>query len=901
MNNRPIAQFVFTGLIAALLLVTTTPVEAGKLIADRADATMRTDGRVQQAGNWTVRAGENTSPSAGCVILPFQLPDISIPGKPFETASLRVQLASFSGRPQAFALDLYGLKRIADKPDVLSEDYFAGKRDASAVLIQDDYMTAATPVRSKTVPYVGTTSDADQVLATFLREQWDDGKNAGKFIFLRLSPDVYPMPKGNHAYHIVASNAAMDREKPTINFTGDGEDAANASLQIPAGSDGKLLIQSNQVHPRGFAKINQPDAQTVEMTFDNPQQGSGIRITPANYAPSWDLANWKILSVDIQNKSQSVQMRLLMEIAAKGQTKTQYSNTGIALNPGEKQTLKMLIPHDWKYDIPKDGPRGPRTVNSSQVTDVSFFVQWPFEHAKSDLVNCVISNLHVEENITPTTSLAKENFYPFIDEYGQYIHEDWPGKIHSPADLKKAHQQETKELAQAKRPAQWNKYGSWIDGPKRKATGSFRTEKVDGKWYFVDPDGYLFWSHGVDVLSRYNDGMKVDGRENWYAKVPKDTKSFYPTDGNLAIKYGTEDYHAQYYANLDRRLEHWGFNSIGNWSRHELIAQGNTPYTLQITDYSWSMPRIKGTDVKFYDVWDQRYANHIRTLIPDQIKKNPVMEKSLTDPMCIGYFIDNELNFGNRGRQVLVDGILKSPAKQAAKITFVDDLKIKYLTIDKLNDVWQTHYTDWTQMLESTDVPTSEGYRADSDVFFRKTVERYFQLNRDAIKAIAPHRLYLGCRFISTDAPRPILAQMSAKYCDVLTVNVYAHSTANFPLDDMPDMPVLIGEFHFGAKFVEGRGMFSDGLSHTGITQADRAYAYTRFVQGALVHPNIVGTHWFQYRDQPLTGRGDGEAYQIGFVDVVDTPYKEMCNASRIVGQSMYTYRAKGKLEQSMD
>ena len=94
MNNRPIAQFVFTGLFAALLLVTTSSVHAGKLIADRADATMRTDGRVQQADNWTVRAGENTSPSAGCVILPFQLPDISIAGKPFETASLRVQLAS---------------------------------------------------------------------------------------------------------------------------------------------------------------------------------------------------------------------------------------------------------------------------------------------------------------------------------------------------------------------------------------------------------------------------------------------------------------------------------------------------------------------------------------------------------------------------------------------------------------------------------------------------------------------------------------------------------------------------------------------------------------------------------------------------------------------------------------
>ena len=42
-----------------------------------------------------------------------------------------------------------------------------------------------------------------------------------------------------------------------------------------------------------------------------------------------------------------------------------------------------------------------------------------------------------------------------------------------------------------------------------------------------------------------------------------------------------------------------------------------------------------------------------------------------------------------------------------------------------------------------------------------------------------------------------------------------------------------------------------------------------------LGNPLIVGTHWFQYGDQATTGRGDGENYQIGFVDVCDTPYAE--------------------------
>lgn len=59
-------------------------------------------------------------------------------------------------------------------------------------------------------------------------------------------------------------------------------------------------------------------------------------------------------------------------------------------------------------------------------------------------------------------------------------------------------------------------------------------------------------------------------------------------------------------------------------------------------------------------------------------------------------------------------------------------------------------------------------------------------------------------------------------------------------------------------------------------------------IEDALNHPNIVGAHWFQFRDQAVTGRGDGEDYQIGFLDICDTPYWETINACREVGYRMY-------------
>ena len=86
-------------------------------------------------------------------------------------------------------------------------------------------------------------------------------------------------------------------------------------------------------------------------------------------------------------------------------------------------------------------------------------------------------------------------------------------------------------------------------------------------------------------------------------------------------------------------------------------------------------------------------------------------------------------------------------------------------------------------------------------------------------------------------------------------------------------------------------------MLHTGLVetsdQAARATAYRNYVRGALANPAIVGTHWFQFCDQAVTGRGDGENYQIGLLDVCDTPYAETIEACREIGAEMYRHRWK--------
>ena len=203
-----------------------------------------------------------------------------------------------------------------------------------------------------------------------------------------------------------------------------------------------------------------------------------------------------------------------------------------------------------------------------------------------------------------------------------------------------------------------------------------------------------------------------------------------------------------------------------------------------------------------------------------------------------------------------------------------NDLKKKYETIDALNQAWGQQHASWQALLQHTVPPDRQRARDDLAAFYTKLAEQYFRTCRDVVKEFDPQGLYLGCRFAWANE-RAVRA--AAKYCDIVSFNRYARTVSDLRLPDGLDRPMIIGEFHFGA--------LDRGMLHTGLVpvedQQQRAEAYQHYVRGALKHPAIVGTHWFQYADQATTGRGDGENYQIGFIDICDRPYPETITAAR--------------------
>lgn len=505
-----------------------------------------------------------------------------------------------------------------------------------------------------------------------------------------------------------------------------------------------------------------------------------------------------------------------------------------------------------------------------------------------------------------------DRYRGIVDPYGQYTRADWPGKAHAEADLRLRRQAEAKALAAAPALPGRDEYGGWASGPTLPAPGFFTTVKRDGRWWLVTPTGHLFLSLGIDTIE-HGSATIVHPRDEMFTWLPSaadplarfrgttnnvlygpnktgETFDFY--QANLQRKYGLE-YQQAWRETTLARLQSWGFNTIGNWSDESLAAMKRVPYTATMGVGGDHARVASGSDYwgKMQDPFDPQFAADCDSSFRDKATRLK------NDPWCLGYFVDNELSWSGgsveRGRYGLAYGALAAGPDQPAKKALLAQLQAKYGTVDKLNAAWETSIADW----KALEAPYQAGQKPDSAqktdfaLFVTAFARQYFTVVRDTLKKYDPNHLYLGCRLANYT---PEVAQAAGEICDVVSFNIYKPSLDPKEWAFTKDLnkPCLIGEFHFGAT---DRGLFHPGLGPTP-NQAARAQAYETYIGSVLDNPAFVGAHWFQFVDEPLTGRTfDGENYNIGFVSVTDTPYPELVAAARRVHAEAYARHAKGK------
>lgn len=509
--------------------------------------------------------------------------------------------------------------------------------------------------------------------------------------------------------------------------------------------------------------------------------------------------------------------------------------------------------------------------------------------------------------------MDSSEFFPFIDKYGQFKYAEWDGKIKSDKDLRKAAKKEAKDLAKHPGPDDWSKYGGWKKGPKLEATGHFRVEKVDGKWWMVDPEGYLFWSNGmvrvttsggVTPLTIGNSkgntaGENIKDRTFYFEDLPAEGTEFaqfYKTHDELLHPYYTarnidstydfssancyrkygKDYKAIYAELAHKRLRSWGFNTIANSSDKSICLMDKTPYIDRFEVVSKPLAGTTGW-WPFMDPFDPSFNE---SLVNQLIKR----KRELEDPWCLGFFVDNEIRWGSV--TYLSEMTIMAPADQMAKQAMLDTLKGKYSSIDALNKAWKTTFSSWDALLQNRkEIKTNKYNKADFLEFNRAIIHKYYSNIRTAFDKYAPGVLYMGCRFAGST---PDVVGIGAEYCDVISFNAYRyHLKGYYPVPEGIDKPVIIGEFHFGAS---DHANFHPSLIDIE-SQSKRGDAFYNYVKSALENPNVIGVHWHQFSDQATTGRFDGENFNVGFTSVCDTPYYETIEGARKIGYKMYEVR----------
>lgn len=585
---------------------------------------------------------------------------------------------------------------------------------------------------------------------------------------------------------------------------------------------------------------------------------------------------------------------------AKGMTDS--VSTAVVLDPGQTQTVRLRLmrrPEDPTY-----APFKPffmylkninvrdNTLDPAQVARLSVWIEAPKAGQTVSVQSVTAQGAGVASPVP---------FFPFIDQYGQYTHTDWPDKIYSDADFAARLQHEKDDMKAYPGASNWDKWGGWATGPQQKATGFFYPTKVDGKWWLVDPDGGLFWSYGPTGVGAGGEGSPVTGKENWFTSLPspdgpaakywgkgQGARYMYYQDGkawqsfdfgsaNAERKYGpqwrqaTADF-------MHGRLRNWGFNTIANWSDAAVYAQDKTPYVVAI---HYDAPTLEHIP----DVFDPAWEKALNARLDRETGK------TANDPWNIGYFVDNELAWSYMdGAEGAIRGALRAAPESVTKQTLIGDLKAKYVTIAALNAAWGTEYASWDAMLSGRELLDSKNEKArgaDLGAFGLKFAEKYFSTVRAAVKRVAPNNLYLGCRFhghIDTE-----VVKVAAKYADVVSWNVYEEpgSRLNRFIGTL-DKPFIVGEFGIGSD--PGQTPFRGDKPDTDPNQ--RVKAMEDWVLKASVHPLIVGGHYFQFRDQPLSGRADGESTLRGFVNVADTPHFELVQANRRLGYNLYQRRS---------
>lgn len=474
-----------------------------------------------------------------------------------------------------------------------------------------------------------------------------------------------------------------------------------------------------------------------------------------------------------------------------------------------------------------------------------------------------------------------------LDELGQSTIHEWHGKSRSVDYVIKRINLQYENHNSHQMPAGWSRWGGW-KARRFKASGFFKTHYDGQRWWLVDPEGYAFWSAGVNCF-RPDTTTNIDGLESALTWLPDPKGKFWQifSDNGKTINYlkanfirtfGELEWYDKWADIAVAELKRIGFNTVGNWSDWEIASREQIPY---VRPLSLNLTRTKSIYRDFPDVFHSDFKFDAEEFAQQ-------LTQTAFDPALIGYFLMNEPHWGFSDELPAVGMLYNTPVCESRK-KLAAFLQNKYEDNTKLSEVWgiQTTYEEiaqgiWTKSL-------NDAALKDLEEFSTEMVKQFFRLLSYECKQVDPNHLNMGIRYYKVP---PDFALEGMRYFDVFSMNCYQERISADGVKQIStilNVPVLIGEWHFGALDV---GLPASGIGRV-TNQRERGMAYRRYLEDAAANPYCIGAHWFIMYDQSALGRYDGENYNIGFFDVCNKPYSPLVRAARKSHERIYHVAAK--------
>lgn len=391
------------------------------------------------------------------------------------------------------------------------------------------------------------------------------------------------------------------------------------------------------------------------------------------------------------------------------------------------------------------------------------------------------------------------------------------------------------------------------------AVGFWRIgQDEQGVWWFISPDNKPEFLNTVTTVQPTLQGRDEVGPD--YV-----SRDYDETLGHEAAL----DKWAQ--ATL-KRVYDTGFKGLGAWS-HPVLHKHDVPMTRDLNVWAW----LRARSLRLFT---PGWSTVAESTIEMQVR--PLRENR----NLVGYYIDNELDWGDAssGPGFYFDHLASDDPN---RVEVIKVIRATWKNVEWFNKDWETSIKDFAEIESWPSLPRhpAVAYHKLGSAWLYHMAEAYFRVTTGFIRKHDPNHLILGVRFRGSAHPEVVSA--SRGYTDAQSLNYYV---SDAKLDEqmftqaheLSGQPLIITEYSFHS--LDGRSGNRNIVGFPGqvMDQQARGDAYRQFTTRLAKVPWVIGADWFQWMDEPPSGRRiDGEDVNFGIVDIDDRPYEGLAQAIR--------------------